>query len=134
MKPLCPPSFDSILCWPQTVATEIAKLPCPPHILTKYTSQNAVATKECLPNGEWFKNLQSVTWSNYSLCISSDGKYITTITDLNFHHSEYEEKIINSTLAIVRCFKKHTIMLYKLYPLVRESSTSNFFLEMATKN
>ena len=118
-NPSCLPFFDSILCWPRTAASQIAKLPCPPQFLSKYTSKTTLAVKECMPNGEWFTDENGVAWSNYSLCISSDGKFLTSVSDLNFDTTEYEEKIIHSRVAIVRAFTLCYIsekLLYLCFP------------------
>lgn len=79
----CPPFFDGLLCWSRTDASEIATLPCPPTSVMGYTdlaSDNlrklAVASKVCLANGEWYKNSDGISWSNYSLCVLNSTRQI----------------------------------------------------------
>ncbi|XP_043480163.1 secretin receptor-like [Leptopilina heterotoma] len=93
----CPPIFDSILCWPRTEVSQIAKLPCPSIFLKDHSSKPAIAFRECLANGEWYQDKNGASWSNYSLCILSE-RYITTLNDLNL--TEYDEKILNSNLTL----------------------------------
>ncbi|XP_051174636.1 glucagon receptor-like [Leptopilina boulardi] len=96
----CPPIFDSILCWPRTEVSQIAKLPCPSYFFTKPNPKPALAFRECLTNGKWFQNIDGASWGNYSLCMLSGGQFITTLTELNFKQTEYEEEILNSTLSL----------------------------------
>lgn len=79
----CPAIFDGLLCWSRTDAPETAILPCPPASIMGYTdlaSENlrafAVASKVCLPNGEWYQNSDGVFWSNYSLCVLNRTRYM----------------------------------------------------------
>lgn len=79
----CPPTFDGLLCWSRTDALRTATLPCPPASIMGYAdlaSDNlralAVASKDCLANGEWYQNSDGVFWSNYSLCVLNSTRYI----------------------------------------------------------
>ena len=79
----CPPFFDGLLCWSHTDAPGTATLPCPPASVMGYTdlaSDNlrklAVASKVCLANGEWYKNSDGISWSNYSLCVLNLTRHI----------------------------------------------------------
>ncbi|XP_043487306.1 secretin receptor-like [Polistes fuscatus] len=93
----CPSTFDELLCWPRTVASKKTILPCPPrlilgttydlfssftqpikesinnesNILKKWNS-SSLASKFCLADGQGYKNDQSIAWSNYTLCISTN--------------------------------------------------------------
>ncbi|XP_043287726.1 parathyroid hormone 2 receptor-like isoform X2 [Venturia canescens] len=97
----CPPSFDGILCWPRQLAPGIAAILCPPQYILGYRSPaTATATKRCLANGEWYRNDEDVTWSNYTLCTPPAGHYVTAVTDLKISHFEYEETS-NSTLLTI---------------------------------
>ncbi|XP_024941948.1 parathyroid hormone 2 receptor isoform X3 [Cephus cinctus] len=78
----CPPSFDRLLCWPSTGASETAILPCPPSFAFGYNPKNATASKICLSSGRWYKNLDGVTWSNYSQCRPPRDEYVTAIADI----------------------------------------------------
>ncbi|XP_050473864.1 secretin receptor-like [Bombus huntii] len=80
----CPPHFDGLLCWSYTEASTIAILPCPPETGLIYQLNSAannlesnvrviaMATKACLPNGQWYTNYDNIPGSNYSLCELSD--------------------------------------------------------------
>lgn len=69
-KLACPMVWDGLLCWPPTAAGDIVSLPCPPYI-TGFDI-HGVATKRCMPDGEWFWSEQSnATWTNFSLCYSN---------------------------------------------------------------
>lgn len=102
----CPPTFDGLLCWPRTLASHTATLPCPPRLIlgtsydllfsssaqpfkestemlnnksnilkewiTSSFNTSTIASKFCLANGQWYKNDQSIAWSNYTLCIRSN--------------------------------------------------------------
>lgn len=79
----CPPTFDGLLCWSRTDAPGTATLPCPSASIMGYTSLAsdnlralAMASKVCLPNGEWYQNSDGVSWSNYSLCLLNSTRYV----------------------------------------------------------
>lgn len=103
LKIYCPPSYDGLLCWSQTLAGYTAKLPCPPQFVLGYKNphDNVYATKKCNTNSEWFSNNDGITWSNYSLCAPPPGHYVTAIADVEIPLSDYGQ-ICSSTLLNVR--------------------------------
>ncbi|XP_076288934.1 secretin receptor [Lasioglossum baleicum] len=87
----CPPFFDGILCWPSTRASTTAILPCPPGTSFETNEEprtimemnnTSIATKACLPNSEWYKNSERISWGNYSLCDFSDEFTTQTISEI----------------------------------------------------
>nr|CAI5827810.1 unnamed protein product [Callosobruchus analis] len=72
---MCPPFWDTILCWPPTPPGDNAILPCPSYIAGFKTMYNA--TRYCTENSTWFINEKTnVPWADYTSC--SEG-IITTI-------------------------------------------------------
>ncbi|XP_046990966.1 parathyroid hormone/parathyroid hormone-related peptide receptor-like, partial [Schistocerca americana] len=59
----CKPTWDQILCWPETEPGENQILPCPGYFFGFDPKQNA--TRFCHDNGTWMQ------WSNYSECYDS---------------------------------------------------------------
>ncbi|XP_076656112.1 vasoactive intestinal polypeptide receptor 2 [Halictus rubicundus] len=116
----CPPFFDGILCWPSTRASTTAILPCPPG--TKFEpdaeprtimdmNDMSIATKVCLPNSEWYKNSERISWGNYSLCNFSDESTTQTVMEIGglrfemAYSSEYGHSdtfLLGKWLPIVR--------------------------------
>ncbi|KAG5326085.1 PTH1R protein, partial [Acromyrmex heyeri] len=103
----CPPFFDGLLCWSRTDAPGTAILPCPPASVMGYidsASDNlrklAVASKVCLANGEWYKNSDGISWSNYSLCVLN----LTRIEQnyLPLYETPAEFALLNKWLPIIR--------------------------------
>lgn len=100
----CPPFFDGLLCWPSVLADSTAILPCPPQIVLGYENpNNGTSTKRCLLNGEWYRNSEGISWSNYTLCTPPPGHFVTAIENIEICHSEYG-KTHNSSLLIVSQF------------------------------
>ncbi|XP_018317760.1 LOW QUALITY PROTEIN: secretin receptor [Mycetomoellerius zeteki] len=104
----CPPFFDGLLCWSRTDASEIATLPCPPTSVMGYTdlaSDNlrklAVASKVCLANGEWYKNSDGISWSNYSLCVLNSTRQIEK-NYLPLYETPAKFALLNKWLPIIR--------------------------------
>ncbi|XP_064614035.1 calcitonin gene-related peptide type 1 receptor-like [Liolophura sinensis] len=54
----------------ETPAGEVASIPCPPHPVF---DTSRFAHKECMENGSWFVDPESLTeWANYSECINQE--------------------------------------------------------------
>ncbi|XP_011685564.1 PREDICTED: secretin receptor [Wasmannia auropunctata] len=105
----CPPSFDDLLCWPRTDAPGIATLPCPPASIMGYTDLAnddlrafAVASKVCLANGEWYRNSNGVSWSNYSLCVLNSTRYVVENNYSRWYETPAEFALLNKWLQIIR--------------------------------
>ncbi|EZA47641.1 Secretin receptor [Ooceraea biroi] len=108
----CPPFFDGLLCWPRIDALMTATQPCPPASIMGYANLqtdnvDVLASKVCLANGEWFRNSDGVTWSNYSLC-ALDTRHIIDdgIERLTWYPRWYETvaeaTLLNKWLPIIR--------------------------------
>ncbi|XP_066588776.1 secretin receptor-like [Prorops nasuta] len=131
----CEASFDGLMCWPRSNASQIVSLPCPPRSIFYYgtafplslenweesldlslpstitNERRSVATKLCLSNGQWYRNLDNVSWSNYTLCTTADYRYGSAIADLH--------KI--DTLADYGSLNE-SILLDKWLPIIRTMS------------
>ncbi|KAK2575950.1 hypothetical protein KPH14_007312 [Odynerus spinipes] len=121
----CPPAFDGLLCWPRTLASRIATLPCPPKSIlgsvydpltsstppfndsfedwndesnSNESTTSAIASKTCLANGQWYKNAESISWSNYTLCLLANNRRITASNELRAAHRWKYEKFGNTSL------------------------------------
>lgn len=84
----CSSLFDDLLCWSDTDAPDTVNIVCPPALLMGYanlTEKNLkiteIASKVCLSNGEWYKNLNGVLCGNYTLCTPHYG--IDGVNELN---------------------------------------------------
>ncbi|XP_055379971.1 calcitonin gene-related peptide type 1 receptor isoform X2 [Condylostylus longicornis] len=67
----CPRTWDSWLCWPDTLAGQTAYEKCPGFI-TGF-DPTRLAHKYCDEDGEWFRHpLTNKTWSNYTTCVDVD--------------------------------------------------------------
>ncbi|KAG5312952.1 PTH1R protein, partial [Pseudoatta argentina] len=104
----CPPFFDGLLCWSRTDAPGTTTLPCPPTSVMGYidfASDNlrklAVASKVCLANGEWYKNSDGISWSNYSLCVLNLTRHIEQ-NYLPLYEIPAEFALLNKWLPIIR--------------------------------
>ncbi|XP_076237927.1 secretin receptor [Calliopsis andreniformis] len=110
----CPPHFDGLLCWPYTKASSIVSLPCPSVVDLDYESElsgspltpteDAVVNKTCLPNGEWYSDLEQGPWNNYSLCDEDTQSFIAGLGIGITHSREYGsfESFLLKWLPIVR--------------------------------
>lgn len=67
----CPAKWDTLLCWPPTLAGTTANQSCPSH---HYGFDNRrLAFRECWPNGTWYIHPKShKDWSNYTTCIDQE--------------------------------------------------------------
>jgi hypothetical protein len=54
----------------------------------------AIASKLCLPTGEWFRDDSNTTWTNYSLCFTQQ----TIAVAVNFSQADSNPLISVSTL------------------------------------
>ncbi|XP_048754216.1 parathyroid hormone 2 receptor-like isoform X2 [Ostrea edulis] len=64
----CPPTWDSLACWPETKAGETAVISCP-NYLNQFDS-SALAYRNCTENGTWlFIPELNSTWADYRACI-----------------------------------------------------------------
>ncbi|XP_044020724.1 secretin receptor-like isoform X3 [Aphidius gifuensis] len=116
----CSSSFDGLLCWPITKKGMLATQQCPPKFVMGYkNSGNPLATKQCMPTGKWYENHESVKWSNYSLCKPPSGFYVTAITNIEIHHSEYEN-IYNSSI------------LHKWVPIIKNVANVGYTSSLCT--
>ncbi|XP_029159918.1 vasoactive intestinal polypeptide receptor 2-like [Nylanderia fulva] len=104
----CPATFDGLLCWSQTNAPGTANLPCPPASIMGYTdlaSEHlrafAVASKVCLPNGEWYQNSEGIFWSNYSLCVLNRTRYMINGVNPRWYETA-EYSLLNKWLPIIK--------------------------------
>jgi len=104
----CPPFFDGLLCWSRTNAPGTVTLPCPPASIIGYAdfaSDNlralAVASKVCLANGEWYKNSDGVSWSNYSLCMLNSTPYIVEKNYSRWYGTPAEFALLNVSFILV---------------------------------
>lgn len=105
----CPPSFDGLLCWSRTDAPGTVTLPCPPASIMGYTDLAidnlralAVASKDCLENGEWYQNSDGIFWSNYSLCVLNSTRYM--IEKLNYsqwYETPAEFALLNVSFVLI---------------------------------
>ncbi|PVD30647.1 hypothetical protein C0Q70_09920 [Pomacea canaliculata] len=63
----CNATWDSIMCWPQTMSGETAVQPCPDYVHGFYTS--GFASRQCMDDGSWFVNpIFNTSWTNYTQC------------------------------------------------------------------
>ncbi|XP_023013795.2 vasoactive intestinal polypeptide receptor 2 isoform X2 [Leptinotarsa decemlineata] len=94
---MCPPFWDSILCWPHTPAGVLAVSPCPSYIAGFKPEYNV--TRKCTEDGIWFTNLTThEPWANYTSCYEGA---ITTI----FTNNSGKPGISKSYEAIVPAVK-----------------------------
>lgn len=74
----CPAKWDTLLCWPPTLAGVTANQSCPASQLGYDTRK--FAFRECWPNGSWYKHPASQKdWSNYTTCIDRDDLQVNNI-------------------------------------------------------
>ncbi|GFG32524.1 hypothetical protein Cfor_01170, partial [Coptotermes formosanus] len=64
---MCPQVWDTIMCWPTTPAGKTHEQPCADYVAG--FDPQAMASKLCLPTGEWFRN-NNIPWTNYTLCFT----------------------------------------------------------------
>ncbi|KHN79595.1 Parathyroid hormone 2 receptor [Toxocara canis] len=65
----CGPTFDAVLCWPETPINATAKLLCPPLGDYEFITNGGYAYRLCQANGTWSR------LGNYTGCIPADGGY-----------------------------------------------------------
>ncbi|GFO14654.1 parathyroid hormone/parathyroid hormone-related peptide receptor [Plakobranchus ocellatus] len=66
---MCPRTWDSVLCWPDTKAGEVATQPCPSYMNGFQPWENA--TRRCMEDGTWyFYPKLNRTWTNLTQCLS----------------------------------------------------------------
>ncbi|XP_050517124.1 vasoactive intestinal polypeptide receptor 2 isoform X1 [Diabrotica virgifera virgifera] len=76
---MCPPFWDSIICWPYTPAGEKAVIPCPSYFAGFREDFNA--TRTCTENGTWYVNSSThEPWGDYTAC--SEGRIATIFTNI----------------------------------------------------
>ncbi|KAI4483198.1 hypothetical protein M0804_008253 [Polistes exclamans] len=108
----CPMIWDKILCWPSTPPGELTSLYCPDYIAGFNSQSNA--TKQCMPNGEWFWNFDTnTTWSNYTQCYPAE--LVTVIMDITDVHSN-NITLIQKYLPILKTISKvgYTVSFFTL--------------------
>lgn len=73
----CPAKWDTLLCWPPTLAGTTASQNCPRNYYG-YDSRR-FAYRVCWPNGTWYIHPQSQKdWSNYTTCVDREDLEVTT--------------------------------------------------------
>ncbi|KAM0729259.1 Parathyroid hormone/parathyroid hormone-related peptide receptor [Formica fusca] len=107
----CPEIWDEILCWNSTAPGQLAIQYCPSYIMGFEPS--ALASKQCMPNGQWYMNANTHTWSNYTQCY--EGGLVTVlvnISDVQANNVTFIKKFI----PIVKTISKlgYTISLFTL--------------------
>ncbi|CAH1108194.1 unnamed protein product [Psylliodes chrysocephalus] len=86
---MCPPFWDSIICWPHTTAGEKAVVSCPPYFTGFREGYNA--TRTCTENGTWYVNDSThEPWGDYTAC--SIGSTITIFKNVTHQRTEITDK------------------------------------------
>jgi len=65
----------------------------------------AIASKRCLPTGEWYRDEHNSTWTNYSLCFAEEPPTVA----VNFSEFDSNPLISVSTVNYRLCFTEQTI-------------------------
>ncbi|KAH1010629.1 vasoactive intestinal polypeptide receptor 2 [Dendroctonus ponderosae] len=65
-KIMCPPYFDTIICWPPQLPNTTASTSCPSYVFGFSKIQNA--TRFCLETGQWLVNAKGMPFTNFSTC------------------------------------------------------------------
>lgn len=67
----CPAKWDTLLCWPPTLAGTTANQSCPANYLGY--DKRKLAFRECWANGSWYIHpVSQKDWSNYTTCIDQE--------------------------------------------------------------
>ncbi|XP_021927811.1 secretin receptor-like isoform X2 [Zootermopsis nevadensis] len=74
----CPQVWDGIMCWPPTSSGKTHEQRCADYIAGFDNQANA--SKLCLSRGEWFRDENNKTWTNYSSCFNE----LTITVPVNF--------------------------------------------------
>ncbi|XP_050454502.1 secretin receptor-like isoform X1 [Cataglyphis hispanica] len=108
----CPEIWDEILCWNSTAPGQLAIQYCPSYIMG--FEPHAFASKQCMPNGQWFMNTDHIMWSNYTQC--------------------YEERLVTVLVNIsdVQANNVTLIKLQKFFPIVKTISKLGYTISLFT--
>ncbi|XP_070212638.1 calcitonin receptor-like [Littorina saxatilis] len=68
----CDAVFDDWLCWDYTPAGTTAYGRCPHKFMPGFNI-DAYAEKQCMEDGQWFRNIKNITWTNYMPCSTHQG-------------------------------------------------------------
>eukprot|EP00057_Strongylocentrotus_purpuratus_P005075 XP_003730162.2 PREDICTED: parathyroid hormone 2 receptor [Strongylocentrotus purpuratus] len=68
----CNRTWDGILCWPDTLANSVHRLPCPIYLTDTTTRVDMYASKSCEADGIWYSAENNETWTNYTMCRAAD--------------------------------------------------------------
>ncbi|XP_072156476.1 calcitonin gene-related peptide type 1 receptor isoform X1 [Bemisia tabaci] len=126
----CPVTFDGWSCWPTTLASTSAYVPCPfwiegfdPKIFVAGS-----AHKDCDENGTWFRHPSSnKPWSNYTTCVDTE--------DLNVRLQVigiYETGYLVSLVALL--ISLATLSYFKALRCPRNTMHKNLFTSFAVNN
>ncbi|KYN37642.1 Parathyroid hormone/parathyroid hormone-related peptide receptor [Trachymyrmex septentrionalis] len=122
----CPEIWDGILCWNSTAPGQLAVQQCASYIMG--FDARAFASKQCLPNGEWYWNVKTQSvWTNFSQC------YQDPIVMMNISNVE-----TNNATLIKRSFVKrrqNNIIendLLKFLPVVKIISKLGYSVSLFT--
>ncbi|XP_072761769.1 secretin receptor isoform X2 [Anoplolepis gracilipes] len=108
----CPEIWDEILCWNSTAPGQLATQHCPSYIMG--FEPRASASKQCMPNGQWYMNADTRTWSNYSQCYQD--RLFTVLVNIS------DVQANNVTL----------IKLQKFFPIVKTISKLGYTISLFT--
>ncbi|CAK9818118.1 Parathyroid hormone/parathyroid hormone-related peptide receptor [Anthophora plagiata] len=107
----CPEVWDKILCWPSTPPGELAILPCPSYIAGFDVQANA--SRECMPNGQWFwNNGTEDNWSNYTQC--------------------YRDSLVTLLIPLPAGQQNNDTLIQKFVPIVRTISKVGYTVSFFT--
>lgn len=86
----CERDWDTLACWPPTLAGEIAKIPCPNY--TNGFNTNEYAYKICTVNGTWYYDVvRNIAWTDYTRCFGAS----PDLPELIKKHMPYIQLIFN---------------------------------------
>ncbi|XP_018344612.1 PREDICTED: secretin receptor-like isoform X3 [Trachymyrmex septentrionalis] len=106
----CPEIWDGILCWNSTAPGQLAVQQCASYIMG--FDARAFASKQCLPNGEWYWNVKTQSvWTNFSQC------YQDPIVMMNISNVETNNAtLIKKFLPVVKIISKlgYSVSLFTL--------------------
>lgn len=82
---MCPPFFDSLMCWPPQSANTTAAEPCPIYLVGFIPTRNA--TRHCTESGRWFSREGNSTFTNFSGCFNAK---VTTVYKNVSHNDNFK--------------------------------------------
>ncbi|KAJ8919872.1 hypothetical protein NQ315_006401 [Exocentrus adspersus] len=84
---MCPPFWDTMLCWPYTPADTMAELECPSFVAGFRPDETV--TRRCTANGTWYADeTTGLRWANYTACMHDT---VVTIFMNNTHKSDISQ-------------------------------------------